>query len=107
MNAELRPVLHRGVRAGLTRIKRLRWALIAWFFGWPVVGVVTFEIGFPLFAVFIVWCLVGLGLWNVLIWSRCPRCDGYFYAPALFITIMWVFRRKCSACGLDIRQLKR
>jgi hypothetical protein len=108
MPEELRPVIHRGVRQGLARIKYLRRALIAWFLGWPVAGVLSFEMGIPVFAVFVVWCAIGFALWNLLIWSRCPRCDEFFYPGIVFfVSIFWVFRRRCSQCGLDIRQLNR
>lgn len=105
----MRPILHHGVREGLTRIKYLRVAVIALVLAWPAVGIVAFEIGLPLFAVFLVCGVCWTMLWAVLIWSRCPRCERFFFpsvTPFLFPAIA-MFRRRCCECGLDIRQLKR
>jgi hypothetical protein len=105
---ELRPVLHRGVREGLARIKYLRLAFIAFTLSWPVVGVLAFEMHLPLLGVMAVWGTGGLALWMMLMWSRCPRCEAFFYSRMMFLVpAVWVFRRRCSECGLDIRQLKR
>lgn len=102
----LRPVLHRGVREGLTRIQYLRRTSIAFMFGWPVVGFAAFEVGLPAPGMMAVWALGGTVLWIILTWSRCPRCGRFFYSRMMFfLPAIAVFRRRYSECGLDIRQL--
>jgi hypothetical protein len=106
---ELRPVLHRGVREGLKRIMYLKRAFIAFVLGWPVIGMLAIEMGLPLLSVMAVWGLGGLALWMILMWSRCPRCDDLFFDGVrfLFLPGIEMFRRRCSHCALDMRQLRQ
>lgn len=105
---QLSPVLHRGVREGLTRVKYLRLIFIILILGWPIFGIVAFESGIS-FGLTAMWVFGAMAVWLTLLFTRCPRCQGYFYPRVTFFILpaIGMFRRRCSECGLDIRQLKR
>lgn len=107
MPRQMPPVVHPGVRAGLTQIRLLRRVFISLVFGWPVVVLLAFEAGAPVFL--FLYGGGGLVMWQALWWTRCPRCEEFFFSRVVFFffAVISMFRRCCCSCGLDIRQLKR
>jgi hypothetical protein len=89
------------------RIKRLRLVFIGLVFGWPVFGIVAFQAGARL-PFIMIWFLAVIVMGQVLWWTRCPRCEGFFFSRLFFfVALIEMFRRRCCQCGLDIRQLRR
>ena len=88
------------------QIRRLRRIFIILVFGWPIFGVLAFEAGIPL-GLILMWHLMVVVMWQVLWWTRCPRCDGFFFSRIMFFffAVISIFRRRCCNCGLDIRPL--
>src|SRR2546428_5006234 len=92
----IRLISQRDLTSGILRLRRRRWLV------WIVlaigfVGVVESRSFFP---AVLLWLLVPNIVWYVLWWSRCPRCDQFFFTGFVWSPLL---RRRCQSCGLRLR----
>ena len=95
----IRLISQRDLTDGIRRIRRRRWLF------WVVLaigfaGVVASRSFFP---AVLLWLFVPNIAWYVLWWSRCPRCDRFFFTGFVWSPL---FRRRCQGCGLRLHGLQ-
>jgi hypothetical protein len=94
--------------AGLRVIRRRRQGLIYSALIVPLIGVAVVIALFtkPMIAVLAIPTLIGFGLWHALRlrWSRCPRCNEYFFGHYSKDDAfdMRQHEDKCQHCGLPL-----
>jgi hypothetical protein len=96
MSEPIRLVGERDVAAGLRRIRRWRWLLLVV----VLLGGVVVVLSRSLVPAMLLWLLAPNIVWFILTWSRCPRCDEFFFTG---FALSPLFGRRCQNCGLKLR----